>query len=286
MVSRTRVAQSPPGRSKRQRGLLGAAVLGLAVLVLHHPLTRAAYHASQRLDIVETRARLATWPQLTNAHFRIYYASGQQQEAGWVLEALDRALPYEEQNLAVTPHGRLTVVVYPSQAAMNEAVGVNPSANNIGYDYAGVIDILSPKTWLPNRQAFLAQGPAPHELGHALLNLKADGDYPAWFNEGVAQYEDWRTTGYQWITASNHLSGPLYSMSQLTGNFYDLSNQSRAYREGLALVKYLEQRQGVKGFHQFLQDLENGQSFTGALESQYHIASENALFSAWQASRR
>lgn len=282
MVSRTRAAQSPPGVNKRRRGLVGAA---LAVLALHHPITRAAYRVSQRLDILETRARLATWPELTSASFRIYYAPGQAEEAGWVLQALDQALPYEEQNLAVTPKGRLTVVVYPSQAAMNEAVGVNGSANNIGYDYAGVIDILSPKAWLPHRQAFLAQGPAPHELGHALLNLKADGNYPAWFNEGVAQYEDWRTTGYQWVTSTNHLSGPLYPMNQLTANFYGLSNQSRAYREGLALVQYLEQRQGQSGFHQFLQDLENGQSFQGALRTQYHFPSENALFSAWQASR-
>ncbi|NMP21666.1 peptidase MA family metallohydrolase [Sulfobacillus harzensis] len=279
-----------PRTGPRRWGFSLLALVALVLGWLHQPIERAAYAANRNFDIHATRAKLASWPQMTTRHFLLYYPPGQQAAAQWTLDALTRALPFEEKNLAVTSQHRLTVVLYSSQAAMNAAVGLNAHANNIGYTYDGVIDILSPTAWLGTgqaaRQQFLTDGPAPHELGHALLNLKADANYPAWFNEGVAQYEDWRTTGYMWITRSNSLHGPLYSMSALDGNFYALANQSRAYREGLALVQYLETAKGHRAFAQFLGALHNGQSFTAALDQVYGFKSENALFSAWQKTLR
>lgn len=279
-----------PGPTKRHRVFLWLASALLLLIPWHHAIVRSAYRLSQNFHIAETRAKLAEWPQMSTRHFRLYYQPDERAQATLTLDALNRALPGEEANLQEIPPGRLTVVLYPTQAAMNRAVGVNPTANNIGYDYNGVIDILSPSVWIGHpasaRSRFLTSGPAPHELGHALLNLKAQGNYPDWFNEGVAQYEDWRSTGYLWLTHSNSLKGRLYSMDQLTQNFYGLSNQSLAYREGLSLVQYLEHAQGQRGFHRFLDDLQAGQSFSRALNHVYHLQSPQALFKAWQTTLR
>lgn len=265
--------------------VLPLVMVGAAALLYHQPMERTAYSLVRQIQIDAVHIRVARWPYLQNKALRVYYPRGQKAEAQLVLNVETRALPIEEKNLGEYPKRQLSIVLYSSQAAMNRAVGLAPQANNIGYDYQGVMDILSPSAWLgvsrADFQTFLTQGPAPHELGHALLNLKADMNYPDWFNEGVAQYEDYKVTGYQWITSSNSLNGPLYSMNQLNHQFYQLPNQSRAYREGLALVEYLETVHGHKAFARFLGDLAAGVSFSDALQSTYHLPSTNALFSAW-----
>lgn len=275
---------TPPGIWRWRWLLIALAIVALAII---GPGQRAIYVGLRSFSLAENRLSHAHWPQVASSHFRVYYPSGQSAEAHLVLAALNQALPGEERNLAEYPTHPLSVILYASQQSMNRAVGEAPNANNIGYEYGGIIDILSPSAWLgDNQQAFkkfLHQGPASHELGHALLDLKANQNYPHWFNEGVAQYENYQDTGYQWLTTTNALTGPLYTMTQL-GNrtFYQLPNQSRAYRQALALVTYLEQIHGHAIFVQFLNRLAEGQTFQEALDRVYHLPSEKALFSAWQ----
>lgn len=262
-------------------------VIFFAILTatMHQPIARASYVLGRDAEIAHTRWRLRDWPHLNTAHFDVYYVTGQEPVAKLVLRALTQALPFEQENLQIHPKSPLTIVIYPTLQAMNQSVGEQKNANNIGYDYNGVVDILSPTVWLGKDarafDTFLKQGPSDHELGHALLNLKADGNYPSWFNEGVAQYEDYRVTGYQWLTPTNALTGPLYSMAQLDGHFYALPNQSRAYREGLALVAYLQTVHGHATFVRFLNQLAQGTSFDQALARVYHLPSATALFAAW-----
>jgi hypothetical protein len=252
---------------------------------MHQSLARATYVTVRDVEIAHTRWLLGHWPRISTSDFDIYYVRGQKPEAKLVLGAMTKALPFEQDNLQVRLKSPLTVVIYPSLRTLNESVGESPDASNIGYDYDGVVDILSPAAWLGTSarafDTFLQEGPSDHELGHALLNLKADGNYPDWFNEGIAQYEDYRVTGYQWITPTNALTGPLYSMAQLDTNFYALPNQSRAYREGLGLVTYLQVVHGHATFLRFLNRLARGQSFPEALTEVYHFPSPTALFDAW-----
>ncbi|MCY0898587.1 MAG: hypothetical protein OWU33_06550 [Firmicutes bacterium] len=267
-------------------GLAIVIALMIGGWVSYRPLARLTYVISRTVDIRLTEWRLRNWPVLQNHAFRVYYPPGQQREATLVLSIATQALPFEEKNLDEYPHHPLVIVVYPTEAAINHAVGEAPDIDNIGYEYDGIIDILSPKAWLGTSRAavntFRLDGPVPHELGHALLDLKADQDYPHWFNEGVAQYEDYRVTGYQWITPTNALTGPLYSMAQLgNATFYDLPNQSRAYREGLAMVEYLETVHGHGAFLRLLNALAEDVPFYRALDRVYHLGTPQALFDAW-----
>lgn len=285
------IQPAAPPRAERfgrhRTGWTGLALL-LALLIMTgfwQSLRVWSYGLVRQVEIWHTEWQLSHWQTLENAHFRLYYQPGQSPEAHVVLAEASRALAEEQHSLGVRLPERLVVVLYASQAAMNRAVGIAPGVNNIGYDYNGVMDILSPSAWLGTSktafQQFAFQGPVDHELGHALLNLKADGNYPNWFNEGVAQYEDYRMTGYRWMTSGNRLSGTLYSMRQLNDQFYQLPNQALAYRQGLSLVQYMEQLKGPRSFRRFLGHLAAGQSFNAALAQTYHIASADSLWRHW-----
>lgn len=275
-----------------RRSGIGALTVAAGVLILAadvHPLiAHAGYVMWRRASVALTRFSYRTWPRLDAAHFTIYYPRGQGREAQTVKHALEQALPREEHSLGIQLTHSIPVVLYTSAARMNQSVGESPAVNNIGYDYRGVIDLLSPSAWLGTSptalHTFLLQGPTAHELGHALLNLKADMNYPAWFNEGVAQYEDLKVTGWEWITPTNRLTGPLYSLAELDQNFYGLANQSRAYRQGLALVQFLVHQRGPASFRIFLNRLGRGQAFNSALRAQYHFSSPEALYRVWRGS--
>ena len=218
-------------------------------------------------------------------HFVIYYTPTESKDVSLIAGLAQKSYPIETRTLRIFPNHPIPIVIEPSVAALNLAVGLPANDANLGVYWEGVARVLSPQAWLgqgPNVTTIYARsGPLPHELGHALLNLKADGNYPAWFNEGVAQWEDWRVTGYQWITKGNSLRGPLYSMGQLSARFYRLPNQALAYREGLSLVRFLRARGSQSSWLRFLDTLRRGTSFSYALRQVYRYPSVKAFFRKW-----
>lgn len=272
------------------RGSLAAAV-GMAVslwLVPWHSLSRPVYDGLRGLTVWRQEQLLAHDHVIRLRHFLIYYQGPHRREARLIARLVRAAYPFESQNLAVRIRNPIPVVIANTTAALNRSVGLPAADDNLGLYWEGVIRVLSPDGWLgPSPTAFAeygADGPVAHELGHALLNLKAEGNYPAWFNEGVAQWEDWKVTGYRWITAQNSLSGPLYSWAQLTHSFYRLPNQALAYREGLAMVTFLLEHGSTATWHRFLGQLASGIAFSQALRAVYGYSSASALFQAWRAS--
>lgn len=252
-------------------------------------LAHLVYGVVRSHQIRAAEHRLRGQSQLTSLHFHVYYPKGESTSARLVDRIAEGALPVEEHSLDVKPTHKLVVVIYPNQAKLNQSVNMAVSDNDIGFDWDGIMDVLSPAGWMGTSAKAFEQyreiGPVTHELGHALLNLKADGNYPNWFNEGVAQYEDEKLTGYVWITPHNALSGSLYSMTQLSQNFYQLPHQGRAYRQGLSLVNYMIHLHGPSTFHRFLDQLAGNATFNQALSSVYHFT-PNTLYSSWYAAGR
>jgi hypothetical protein len=265
----------------RRRWVGGSALFAAALLwtSLH------AYTTMRTLAVAAER--LSVWRDqvLTTRHFVILYPAGLKPVARLVAELAERDYRIETVNLAVAPTARLTIVIYPTQATLDTSAGLPANADDIGLYDAGTIRIADPRSWIVGadwQRVFSAEGPVAHELGHALLDWIADGNYPSWFNEGVAQEEDYRATGYVWLTPENRLTGALYSMAQLDGNFYALPNQSLAYREGLSLVQFLIARRGQTAFDAFLRRLGQGGTFGGDLHAAYGF-SPTSLFQAWHA---
>ena len=262
-------------------------ILGASIWV-RTPIERLLYGAYRQGLIWQTEWHLSGDHQVGAPHFVVYYPPGHRNGAEEILQLASRAYSGEITNLGIHPQGRLVIALYSTQAALNRAVGLSPHQNNIGFYWHGVIDVLGPNGLSHSlgvaHNSYPVDGPVPHELGHALLNLGADGNYPAWFNEGIAQWEDYQQTGYQWLTPHNYLGrGPLYSYRALSHHFYQLPHQSLAYREGFGLVGYLAHLGGANTLPAFIQVLGEGTSFNTAVRTTYG-APIQIVFARWQKS--
>lgn len=277
-------------RPRAVRPGMALAALGLAIGVWWMPwqvLSRPIYDGLRGFAVWRQERALDQDHRIRTPHFLIYYQGPHRREAKLVARLVNAAYPFESKNLGVRIQNPIPVVIANTTAALNLSVGLPAADNNLGLYWEGVIRVLSPDGWLGPSPAtfeeYAADGPVAHELGHALLNLKADGNYPAWFNEGVAQWEDWKVTGYRWIAPQNALTGRLYPLKELTRGFYNLPNQALAYREGLGLVAFLLDHSSVARWHRFLVRLGSGSPFPRALQAVYGYRSPAALFGAWRA---
>ncbi len=249
-----------------------------------------AYGWRWPVEAAALRLTVLAEPEIMGGPFQVVYPPGHGATAALVLHDIQRDYRVERASLGATLALPLLVVIYPTVRALNTRAGLPPGANNIGLYDAGTIRIARPRAWIPHgpwRPTFQAEGPVAHELGHALLDRVGHENYPAWFNEGVAQWEDYRATGYQWLTASNQIGNgaALYSWTALTENFYALPHQSLAYREGLKLVEYLGRSRygGPRRFRQFVHALGGVGSFAATMQAVYHVRPQ-ALYQAWRRS--
>ena len=137
----------------------------------------------------------------------------------------------------------------------------------MGVYWGGVIQILSPRAWLQeaDSEEFIHYGPMVHEFTHLVLDYMTAGNYPRWFTEGLAQYAEYRINHYEWQTVSNSLSGKLYTMAELNGDFDSLPDQSLAYRESLAAVRYIAEVHGETKLQQVIGVLRAGRSMDQAI---------------------
>ncbi len=280
MTPQKRIASS---RKARNVGVL--LLTSLLVVSLWMPFRRGLYDAARGVQAFRQEAALQGYRTDVTKHFTIYYTKSESAAVPLVAHLAKTAYAMESRDLQVTVRTPIPIVIEPSERAMNRSVGLPALENDLGLYWEGVVRVLGPRAWLGqgplvNRE-YARSGPVPHEIGHALLNLKAQGNYPAWFNEGVAQWEDWHVTGYQWLTARNSLRGHLYSMHQLLDGFYRLPNQSLAYREGLSLVRFLRDHGRASTWTNFLQALGRGTPFPLALRAVYGYQTPFTLYSAW-----
>lgn len=270
-------------------GLLLLAIAFLAVWSFGSTgvsLERLLYRVHRQTLIWQTQWRLRRDHHMLSSHFLVLYPPGDRQSAEKITDLASNDYRREIANLGLHPSGRLVIAVYPSEALLNRAVGMAPQQNNIGFYWHGVIDVLGPKGLhqalgiAPS--SYPTDGPVAHELGHALLNIGAYGNYPAWFNEGIAQWEDYRLTGYQWLTPQNYLQkDPLYTYSELSSQFYRLPHQSLAYREGLGMVEYMTRMGTPNTLPALIKVLGHGTPFDAAVQ-QIYGTSIQTLFGRWK----
>jgi hypothetical protein len=260
-----------PAPGRRPRALGPAAIL-FAVLLLLAPLPAARAAAGSLVSSAQRAAgraevglRLRGWPEISGAGFTLRYPPALAAQAPVAAAALRRFEGPVWQDFDLPPATRVdAVLVTPGEMA--RLVGVAGGAAPLGAYYDGVVWLLAPASFLPAGPGLLADyeqsGPVAHELTHVADAEDSGGRVPAWLDEGLAQYEDWRLTGYVWTGAG--FSDGVYSWAQLTGNFSALPDVPLAYRQALAATAAVC-RQGPGTCLGVLRALRSGESVPEAL---------------------
>lgn len=202
-------------------------------------------------------------------HFRIKYTEADADTVDMIAEAAEAAYTPVIQELRYAPSGKTLLLVQPNKDELRRAFGWSGNESAMGVYWGGVIQLLSPHVWLSGGesvQEFIHSGPMVHEYTHLVFDHLTNGNYPRWFTEGLAQYVEYRANHYEWQTATNKLDGKLYTMAELDNNFDNLPNQSLAYRQSLAAVRYIGQVHGEEALQDIINQLKTGKSMQKAIQ--------------------
>jgi hypothetical protein len=225
-----------------------------------YPLARQASHAKLNY---ETRGMA----EYETPHFTIKYGPRDADVVKMVAQAAEKAYQPVTQTLSYSPGGKTLVVIYSNKADLNQAFGWSGDQSAMGVYWGGVIQILSPHAWLKEAtpEEFVHSGPMVHEFTHLIFDYITNGNYPRWFTEGLAQYVEYRVNHYEWHTSSNSLDRVGYSMAELDDHFDGLVDQSLAYRESLAAVRFIAETYGDIKLHQVINELASGKDIRQAI---------------------
>ncbi|MGI6702583.1 MAG: peptidase MA family metallohydrolase [Clostridia bacterium] len=139
------------------------------------------------------------------------------------------------------PQKKIYLTVYHDREQLQRGLRLPYRGTTLGAYYAGTISVLSPNVW--GDEGDQAEGGLYiHELTHLIMADMAGGNYPLWFTEGMALYQEHINTGFEW--GKEHVFQRMpYSMKELTDDFAGL-DQYLAYKQAFLLVKELAQREG------------------------------------------
>ncbi|KUK83798.1 MAG: Uncharacterized protein XD97_0097 [Pelotomaculum thermopropionicum] len=231
-----------------------------------------SYWAIRELVKAHTVINTLNMSKLKSEHFYVKFKPGDRAAAELVLETAELFYPRVSEDFAFSARTKIPVIMYASREELNKSFGWDADNSAMGVYWAGTIRVLAPDVWIHEadsggfRGRFIASGPMAHELTHLVVDYLTGGNYPRWFTEGVAQYEEYKLTGFK-ISAPVFSRGPaLYSMQELAEKFDGLPDQSLAYWESLAAVRYLVYFYGEDALDDLIKELGRGLNFSAALK--------------------
>lgn len=224
-------------------------------------------------EIIKIHTIVGTWnmEKMTSDHFFIKFRPEDRAEAELVLRTAELFYRPVVDDYGYVPRSRVPLILYSTREDLNSSFGWDADQSAMGVYWAGAIRILSPAAWLdetgPDRyeQAFISSGPMAHEFTHLMVDYLTGGNYPRWFTEGVAQYQEYKLTGYELNEPAGSIRQPLYTMKELTESFDDLPNQSLAYRQSFYAVRYIVHHHGEAALHQIIAELRQGHDISKAI---------------------
>lgn len=225
--------------------------------------------------------------KLTSRHFFVKYKPEDRAEAELVLEAAERFYQPVTEDFGCKPRGRIPIILYATKQELNQSFGWEANESAMGVYWAGVIRVLSPGAWVMDteagriREVFLSSGPMAHELTHLMVDYLTGGNYPRWFTEGVAQYEEYKLTGFTLGEPSELLQQPFYTMRELNRDFDNLPDQALAYSQSLAAVQYIVSHYGEDALGRLIKELSYGYSFNRAARKVLNLE-ESQFVADWQ----
>jgi len=153
------------------------------------------------------------------------------------------------------------ILIAMNSADLNLRVGGESSVASAGIYHGGVI-ILGYQDSLQGIKQTLI-----HELAHYYIDSVARGNYPTWYGEGLAQVLERKYMGKIWFDGIGHNDYYRYSISELSKDFHGLPDQISAYKMALELTVAIEELGGGQAHIEILKALNQGSSFSWALET-------------------
>ncbi|RKO65564.1 peptidase MA family metallohydrolase [Desulfofundulus salinus] len=224
--------------------------------------------AARAQVMISTRHMLT----LSDGHFVVRYYPGDADSALLVLKTAREFYPLVSRDFRFSSKKKIPLIVHPTRESLNASLGWPASENAMGVYWAGVIRVLSPNAWIDARdprqveEVFVVSGPVAHELTHLVVDYITRGNVPRWFTEGVAQYEEYRLTGFRFARTGDFAGEPLYDFAEMERDFDQLPNQTLAYWQSLAAVEYLVEVYGEESLHKILAALGQGRDMDAALQ--------------------
>jgi len=228
------------------------------------------YSVFREIARAQMLLRTHGWQQSEDEYLIIRY-QGDREAAELVQETT--SLYYQRicDDFNFSPEQKIPIIVYSSREELNASFGWSASENAMGVYWGGVIRVLAPQVWINDsdpegvRQIFQHSGPMVHEMTHLMLDYIARGNYPRWFTEGLAQYEEYQVTRFMFGQQEEIWDRGLYPLKMMDRNFDSLPDQALAYRQSLAAVEYIVAAYGEDGLHRVINNLAQGRSFHDAL---------------------
>lgn len=217
-------------------------------------------------------------------HFIVKYTPVDADMVSMIGQAAEAAYEPVVGTLQYTPRGKTLILVHPNKSELRQAFGWSGNESAMGVYWGGTIQLLSPHVWLNDGESveeFIHSGPMVHEYTHLVFDYITNGNYPRWFTEGLAQYVEYRVNHYEWITTGNTLDNKMYTMLELDEQFDELPNQSLAYRQSLAAVRYIAEVYGEDNLLKVVTSLKDGNSLEKAISKNLGL-DYTAFESSWQ----
>jgi hypothetical protein len=166
-------------------------------------------------------------------------------------------------NFAQEKKEAFNVVIYPNSMEMNSGLRLSSQERTLGAYYGGNIFLLSP-TQL-NSSNTPIENIILHEYTHLLVEKRTKGYHPIWFTEGVALYQEYLITGYEWGENYDYNNIP-YTIGQLQNDFYHLDT-FKAYRSSFLRVRFITEIYGEEILLDIMNELGNGNSYEDSINN-------------------
>jgi hypothetical protein len=194
-----------------------------------------------------------------------------------VLEILEGAYRQVGDAIAIRPRTKMTVVVYDA-ADFDQRFGGQFGFRAAGF-YDGSMHLRSGTRLDP-----ALVGTLYHEYTHAALDYWSRGAFPAWLNEGLAEYMEARAQGRRYLTPGQNYALvtaaregywiPLRSLSTPSFAHMGGSSASLAYVESYAVIEHLARRDGERSLRDLVDTLGKTRNADRALKRTYHRSLE------------
>jgi len=211
--------------------------------------------------------RIKDYEAIETQHFTIRHKTNDKRVLEMIRETSEKHYKDICNDFQYFPLDKSTIILYEDSDEFLKNSNLKASKPPMGVYYASTIQILSPRKWnIPQENMeyiFKNEGPMIHEFTHLIVDDITKGNYPLWFTEGLALYQEYDKTGYEWGKDVAH--DKIYSINELDNKFNKL-NQYLAYTQSFRVVKYIVEEYGFNAINKILRELEKGNSFNKSFE--------------------